>query len=366
MNSKSLFTSPAITALSLLTLAGLVSSEQAAAQAPSPKPATTWRDLGFNQVPEGLSADLIPLSEGLNEGRGSWSFEGEAAGDDGATAIVKGSLEMQGNPKAGMIPIWQMAWGWPADDPGRSIVFNIMAGPSEDGFELMLIRIGLVKKPGAGGVNPEVQRTRFQGTWNLESRTITWTERGMPGQPAVEDPPKARQSFDMVVAADGKILIRNSKQVTPGQLVSARAVVRTGEAPEEPVVLTGKLSFKTVGEIADDRIKPWLPPQARDISLLSERGGHFARYKVAEDHFMKFLDGLWEADKGNSAHQRDAMHGEGEQADREGMARRFKAAGWEPLNKAVVYHSPSKGSGAMTTYYFDRQAGVVYHDRGYW
>ncbi|MFT5107795.1 MAG: hypothetical protein ACI9UA_003429, partial [Pseudoalteromonas tetraodonis] len=27
---------------------------------------------------------------------------------------------------------------------------------------------------------------------------------------------------------------------------------------------------------------------------------------------------------------------------------------------------PSKASGAMTTYYFDREAGIAYHDTAYW
>ncbi len=170
----------------------------------------------------------------------------------------------------------------------------------------------------------------------------------------------------MVVAADGKILIQNSKHVPQGQMASGKAIVRTGKAPAEPVTLTGKHSFKTVAEIADRRIKPCLPPQATEISLLSERGGHFARYKVAEADFMKFLDKLWEAKKDSSAHKRETMSGEGEPANRERMARRFKAAGWEPLDNAITYYSPSKPSGAMTTYYYDREAGIAYHDTGYW
>ena len=140
----------------------------------------------------------------------------------------------------------------------------------------------------------------------------------------------------------------------------------TGKAPAEAVTLTGKHSFQTVAEIADRRIKPCLPPQATEISLLSERGGHYARYKVAEADFMKFLDQLWEAKKDTSAHKRDRMAGEGEPANRERMARRFKAAGWEPLANAITYYSPSKPSGAMTTYYYDREVGIAYHDTGYW
>ena len=360
--------SPNITALTMFAAALLFTSWHATAQSPPPKTATTWQDLGFNQLPEGFSTDVIPLFEGLNEARGTWSFEGEMAGDD-AAATLKGSLHIMGNPKSGMVPIWEMAWGWPADDPGHTIIYNIMAGPREDGFDLMLIRIGPVKIPGADNAKPKVLPTMFQGTWNLENRTLTWTERGspagLPGQAAEEDPSKPKQSFDMVVAADGKISIRNSKHMPQGQMVIAKAIVQTGEAPGEPVTLTSKHSFRTAAEIADRRIKPWLPPQATEISLLSERNGHYARYKVEEDHFMKFLDGLWEADKGSSAHKRDEM-GEGKPGNPESIAKRLKTVGQEPLGNFRVYFSPSKRSAAMTTYYYDREAGIAYHDRGYW
>jgi hypothetical protein len=52
-------------------------------------------------------------------------------------------------------------------------------------------------------------------------------------------------------------------------------------------------------------------------SLLSTRGGHFARYRVKEDHFIEFLDKLWEAKKNSSAHKRDLMAGEGEPVNRD-------------------------------------------------
>ncbi len=170
----------------------------------------------------------------------------------------------------------------------------------------------------------------------------------------------------MVVAADGKIVIRNSKHALPGQMTSGKAIVRTGKAPAEPVTLTGAHRFKTADEVLDRRIKPWLPPQATEISLLSERGGHFARYKVAEADFMNFLDGLWEADKGSSAHKRDEMAGEGEPGNPESIAKRLKTVGQEPLGNFRVYYSPSKRSSAKTTYFYDREAGIAYHDRGYW
>lgn len=361
--------SPKITTLTTFAVALLFTSWQAVAQSPPTKTATTWQDLGFNQLPEGFSTEMIPLFEGLNEARGTWSFEGEMAGND-ETAALKGSLQIDGNPRSGMFPSWQLAWSWPADDPGQTLVYNVMAGPRKDGFDLMLIRIGPVKNPGADNAKPKVLPTPFQGTWKSENRTITWTERdlpaGLPGQPTEKDASKPKQTFEMAVAEDGKILIRNSKHALPGQMTSGKAIVRTGKASPEPVTLTGEHRFKTASEVLDRRIKPWLPPQATEISLLSERNGHFARYKVEEDHFMKFLNGLWEVDQGRSAHQRDSMSGEGEPASRDGMARRFQTAGWPPLDKAITYYSPSKPSGAITTYYYDREAGIVYHDTGYW
>ena len=122
--------SPKITALTMFAVALLFTSWHAVAQSPPSKSATTWQDLGFNQLPEGFSTDVIPLFEGLNEARGTWSFEGEIPVAKQRTPL-KGSLQIVGNPKSGMLPGWKMAWGWPADDPGHMIIYNIMAGPRE-------------------------------------------------------------------------------------------------------------------------------------------------------------------------------------------------------------------------------------------
>ena len=81
---------------------------------------------------------------------------------------------------------------------------------------------------------------------------------------------------------------------------------------------------------------------------------------------MKFLDQLWEAKKDSSAHKRELMSGEGEPTKQREMARFSKMVEWEPLENATTYYSPSKGSGAMTTYYYDKKAGIAYHDAGYW
>jgi hypothetical protein len=359
--------SPAIAALTVFA-AMLLTSCQVFAQPASSTKQTTWQDLGFIGLPEGYPVDELPLFEALNNSRGTWSFKGETT--DGQTATpLQGKLSIQGNPQAGMVAMWNMDWSWPADEPEQMLACVVMASPNKSGFDLRLVRIGPVD-PMVKRNDPQIRRTVFNGAWDLKNRTITWTESDLPGrlsgQSTEQDFAKQKQSFEMVAAADGKITIQNSKHMLEGQLASGTSLVRTGKAPAEPVILTGKHNFKTVAEIADPRIKPCLPPQATEISLLSERGGHFARYTVSEADFKKFLDQLWEAKNDSSAHQREMMAGEGEPANRESMARRFKAAGWEPLNNAITYYSPSKPNGAMTTYYYDRDAGIAYHDTGYW
>lgn len=359
----------AIAAQTMFAAAVLFTSWQAVAQSPPSESATSWQDLGFNQLPVGFSTDQIPLFEGLNEARGTWSFEGETT--DGSAAIpVKGSLHIMGNSKSGMLPAWKMTWDWPVDDPTEAIHYSIMASPSQTGFGLMLFRVGPVTNLGSGQAKPKLAPTMFQGKWDLENRMIFWIESDLPnrlgGQPAKENSSRSRQSFEMLVGADGKISIRNSKHTPQGQILGGKALIRTGKAATEPLALIGKHTFKTVAEISDQRIKPCLPPQATEIAVLSERGGHFARYKVAEADFMKYLDKLWEAKKDSSAHKRDMMSGEGEPAGQKRMARFSKAAGWEPLDNAITYFSPSKSSGAMTTYYYDRETGIAYHDTGYW
>ena len=96
---KSCFSLRAIAAFTILAAVALFAPWQAVAQPPSKTTATTWQDLGYNEVTEGFSTNAISLFEGLNEARGTWTFEGEVA-DDEATTNVKGCLQIMGNPKA--------------------------------------------------------------------------------------------------------------------------------------------------------------------------------------------------------------------------------------------------------------------------
>lgn len=128
----------------------------------------------------------------------------------------------------------------------------------------------------------------------------------------------------------------------------------------------GDSSYATYAEVGDSRLKACLPPGATEIRVHKQLNGHLARYRVSEAELQDFLDGLWQAKGGNSAHEREQMSGEGKVPQRERFVQRFGDLGWEPLENALLYHSPSKSSGAMTTYYFDRDTGLAYHDTGYW
>ncbi len=358
-------------AIALLASAvALLVPSAVSAQSPSTEGAgetvPSWEDLGFEGLPEGFPTDGIALIAGLNKSRGSWSFEGSAATADAATPIG-GTLRIAGEPQSGMVPMWNLSLEWPVEEPEHTVVYNLLTGPEADGLKLMLVRLG----PMELGGEAEAEKVIFHGTWDLGSRTITWTEaarRSLPSRPGGEtaEKPGSTESFAMGVAADGAITIGTPERAADRPRVSGKTVARVGQPYVEEKLAPKDSTYAGYADVTDPRVRPCLPPGATDIELRSERGGHFARYTVDAEDFHQFLDGLWEANKDSSAHRREEMHGEGEPAKQEGMAQRFGPLGWKPLGNAVRYYSPSKASGAMTTYYFDREAGVAYHDRGYW
>ena len=368
IGSKMKIISREVLAFAFCTLLLQVSSWEVRAQSPPQKTETTWLDFGLNLPPD-FPTNEISLFEGLNLACGTWSFQGATINDQAKTPI-EGSVSVIGNPQSGMFPMWRITWTWSAEDSEIASLYILGAGPRKDGFDLMLTRIGPVETSESNNAQRKVLPTIFKGAWNSETRTLKCMEadppRGFPKQAVEGDASKPKQVFDLVVAKDGKLSVHQSQHMPAGQLVSAEATLRTGQAPKMPAVLNGKHSFQSVAEITDSRIKPWLPPEATNISLMSDRGGHFARYQVAEADFKKFINKLWKDQGEDSAHERESMFGEGEPAQEERMVRRFEPLGWKPLRNAIVYYSPSKSSGAMTTYYYDRDAGVAYHDRGYW
>ncbi|MGI9240529.1 MAG: hypothetical protein ACR2RV_06990 [Verrucomicrobiales bacterium] len=346
----------------LASAASMLSLSAAAAQSPAaggePKPPSSWEELGFDDAPEGYPTEQIPLFDGLNKSRGTWVFEGSLSDTDTATPL-EGKMQIMGGFKGVMVPMWRMDLGWPGEEPEQMISYMLMASPETGGFELMLVQIGPVA-PGSEGKPP---KTVFKGTSEPGARTITWKEMAVAGQPAAGA--GSPESFSMAIAANGQITIPSPEGAAPPQRLAGKTVSRIGK-PYVEEKTSERTEFETYADVSNPRVKRCLPPGAEKITLRAERAGHFARYKVSEEGFHKYLNELWEKNGATSAHQRDQMHGEGEPADQDKLAERLEVLGWEPLKNAVIYYSPSKASGAMTTYYYDREAGTAFHDTGYW
>ena len=167
--------------ITFLLFAGILQLCAAFAQQSPSKESTTWQDLGFNLLSKDFSTDKIPLFEGLNKSRGTWSFEGKTI-DGKATHPLKGSLHIIGSPKSGMLPSWHMALSWVANDEENAVKYAIMASPRPTGFDLMLFRVGPTRNLREGITNTKPQPSMFRGQWNLENRTITWTRSNLPAR----------------------------------------------------------------------------------------------------------------------------------------------------------------------------------------
>lgn len=326
-----------------------------------PPAISTWKDLGFDEAPDAYPTGQIPLFAALDKARGSWTFEGSSDGGQ-----VDGALLVSGGFQGGRIPMWNLSLGWPAERPQQLIRYVVMASPEPEGFELVLVRTGPFKPDDLSRPEPAL----FRGEWDRDAGKVAWEGISksdlLPGlQDGAETGPAKRERLEMTVLETGAISIDSRGQAPAQRHFTATAVERTGKAPL-PAVAPKQASYASTDAVLDQRLKRCLPPAAKRIKTRMERGGHFARYEVPEAEFHQFLDSLWEAAKDTSAHRRDEMHGEGEAVARKEIEQRFAAFGWKPLGDAVRYYSPSKSSGAMTTYYFDRKAGVAYHDTGYW
>ena len=117
-------------------------------------------------------------------------------------------------------------------------------------------------------------------------------------------------AFEMVVARDGKISIQNSENLPAGQISTGGATARTGEAPqkpEEPEFLTGMHRFQKGSEISDPRIMRYLPAEATDIRLISDRNGHMAHYRISAEAFDTFLARVWERYRRRACRRAEAV-----------------------------------------------------------
>ena len=375
-----------IATMVLCTAVLLFSSRQAVAQTPAPKVSADWQALGWT-LPESFSPDQIALFKGLNAARGTWSFVAETVGGDTTTALT-GNLVATSGSQGGMASSWSLTWSWPAENPQYTIEEQIMAMPEKNQqFGLMLVRFGPVKYSEAQLKQmPKVPPTIYMGQWDAEKQTVKWRLRRLPekqGHQATtqEDAP----AFEMLVAPDGKISIQNSENLPAGQISTCGATARTGKAPqkpEEPEFLTGMHRVQKGSEISDSRIMRYLPAEATDIRLISDRNGHMAHYRISAEAFDTFLAKVWERYRKERAAEPKRWVDYSEEsiiaALKGSPVGRYEPKArsteiifdnpivWESLENATSYEGPRRRSAAGATYYFDRETGIACHDAGYW
>ena len=375
-----------IATMVLCTAVLLFSSRQAVAQTPAPKVSADWQALGWT-LPESFSPDQIALFKGLNAARGTWSFVAETVDGDTTTALT-GNLVATGGSQGGMASSWSLTWSWPAENPQYTIEEQIMAMPEKNQqFGLMLVRFGPVKYSEAQLKQmPKVPPTIYMGQWDAEKQTVKWRLRRLPekqGHQATtqEDAP----AFEMLVAPDGKISIQNSENLPAGQISTCGATARTGKAPqkpEEPEFLTGMHRVQKGSEISDSRIMRYLPAEATDIKLISDRNGHMVHYRISAEAFDTFLAKVWERYRKERAAEPKRWVDYSEEsiiaALKGSPVGRYEPKArsteiifdnpivWESLENATSYEGPRRRSAAGATYYFDRETGIACHDAGYW
>ncbi len=375
-----------VIAIATMILCTVAPSRQAAAQTPATQVSADWKALGWT-LPESFAPDQIALFKGLNAARGTWSFKAETVDEDATTAL-KGNLVTTGGSQGGMASTWSLIWSWPAENPQHAIVENIVAMPEKNQqFGLMLARFGPVKYSEAQlKQRPKDPPTIFMGQWDADKQTVNWRLRSQPGK---QDDQAATQedapAFEMLVAPDGKISIQNGKNLPAGQVSTGRATARTGEAPQkpqEPEFLTGMHRFTKGSEISDPRIMRYLPVDATNIRLISDRNGHMAHYRISAEAFDTFLAKVWEryrkeraakpkswvdySEESITAALKGSPVGRYEPRVRSTEIIFDKPIVWEPLENTTRYEGPRKRSAAGATYYFDRDTGIAFHDAGYW
>jgi len=384
-NPKSSFTTAAIAALPLLAALLLGLSRQAIAQSPETKISAAWQALGWS-LPEDFSPEHLTLFKGLNAARGTWSFGAETVAGNATTAVT-GKLTIKGGSQGGMASAWELVWSWPAENPQHAIIENIMAMPEENlQFGLMLVRFGPVKHSEIQPkMKPKAAPSIFMGKWDGEKQAISWAPQGRPGtpgNPTTKQKNAPTPAFEMVVAADGKISLTNSTNLPAGQITSGSATARTGDAGPEPEFLTGMHSFQKGSAISDPRITRYLPAAATDITLCSDRSGHWAHYQISAAAFDTFLTEVWERYQKERAAEPESWVDYSEEnitkACAGSLVGRYepkfrsseivfdKPIELQSLENATSYPGPRRMSHAGANYYFDRETGVAYHDAGYW
>lgn len=115
----------------------------------------------------------------------------------------------------------------------------------------------------------------------------------------------------------------------------------------------GEFTYDNVAQIQDTNVEWNLPLLARDITVIKGIDQNHARYQLTLSAFHAHLATLWQgaAPVGEFVTAAEVKH-------------EFQA--WPALANARRYRSPPLATGAVTFYFYDANAGVVYSTSGYW
>lgn len=127
----------------------------------------------------------------------------------------------------------------------------------------------------------------------------------------------------------------------------------------------GVFHYASYSDVQDFRIKQFLPPAAKAITLERTVAGHQARYTISKAELLVFLNELWNT-YGKYSAIPDGHFGDGTPLKTADFQHEFDDLDWPPLQNAVRYYSPAESDGAGAAYYFDPTTGTSYHRAGYW
>ncbi|MCA9195024.1 MAG: protein kinase [Planctomycetales bacterium] len=202
--------------------------------ASSSRPLLSWQDLLGKDAPPNYPTEPLSLISALNNSRGEWVLAGTIKEGD-AESVFEAAVDIQGGFKnmirQDSFPQWQVVIAWPREEPANALVFNVMGGPEPNGIKWLLAPQHSSKAGGTVGG----QHKMYEGSWNPENNTITWTsvEMRLPSKrkEAARNPPTPEQpksSFDMVVKANGEIQF-TGYQHNESLSFSGKMAARVGE-----------------------------------------------------------------------------------------------------------------------------------------
>jgi len=153
-------------------------------------------------------------------------------------------MQVQGGFKSMLrqdsFPQWQIAIGWPRENPTDGLGLVVMALPEPDGIKWTL----LTQLSSNNGKPVPGRHKMYEGAWDAKTATLTWTSKQMRSplkkDDAAEEPDEPKSTFDMVVKANGEIQLTDY-QHNDSIRISGQTAARVGEPYVEEEAAIPKL-----------------------------------------------------------------------------------------------------------------------------